>query len=123
MREIPIADPNDPRLADYRDLSQAERLQQSGAFVAEGRLVVRRVLECGRYRVRSLLLSEAARHQLAPALEGLGETPVYVCRRSQDFLPVTGYNIHRGCLALVDRPAPWTVAEIVETAHRLVVLE
>jgi tRNA G18 (ribose-2'-O)-methylase SpoU len=122
MREIHIADPNDPRLADYRDLSRAERLQGAGAFVAEGRFVVRRVLESGRYRVRSLLLSEAARRQLSPALEGLGETPVYVCR-SPDFLPVTGYNIHRGALALVDRPAPRTLSEIVETGRRLVVLE
>jgi tRNA G18 (ribose-2'-O)-methylase SpoU len=122
MREIPISDPNDPQLADYRDLSRAERLRNGGAFAAEGRLVVRRVLECGRYRVRSLLLSEAARRQLAPALEGLGDTPVYLCR-SQDFFPITGYNIHRGCLALVDRPAPCNFSAIAEAAHRLVVLE
>jgi tRNA G18 (ribose-2'-O)-methylase SpoU len=122
MREIPIADPNDPRLADYRDLSRAERLRHAGVFVAEGRLVVRRVLECGRYRVRSLLLSDAARRQLSLALDGLGETPVYVCR-SQDFLAVTGYDIHRGCLALVDRPSPCKVSEIAGTARRLVILE
>ena len=122
MREIPITDPNDPRLAGYRDLSQAERLQDAGAFVAEGRLVVRRVLECGRYRVRSLLLNESARRQLSPALEGLGDTPVYVCR-SQDFLPITGHNIHRGCLALVDRPASFKFSDIAEPARRLVVLE
>src|SRR5204863_4146233 len=49
-----IEDPADPRMAPYRDLSDAELLQSRGLFVAEGRIGVRRVIEDARYRVRSL---------------------------------------------------------------------
>ena len=39
-----IRDPADSRVAAYRDLSDAELLKSRGLFVAEGRLVVQRVL-------------------------------------------------------------------------------
>src|SRR5437870_1424616 len=74
-----IEDPEDPRLADYREIRDAERRRRDGTFIAEGRQVVRRLLSAGRYRVRSALLTP-------PALDALGEVllaagvPVYVVR-------------------------------------------
>jgi tRNA G18 (ribose-2'-O)-methylase SpoU len=56
-------------------------------------------------------------------LPSVGEDiPVYVCA-SPDFLPITGINIHRGCLALVERPATQNYVDLVERASRVVVLE
>jgi hypothetical protein len=51
---------SDPRVAIYRDVPDPELVRSRGLFVAEGRLVVRRVIEGGRCRVQSLLVSEAA---------------------------------------------------------------
>ena len=39
-----IEDPEDPRLADYREIRDAERRRRDGTFIAEGRQVVRRLL-------------------------------------------------------------------------------
>ena len=54
----PIDDPSDPRLDDFRDLSAADRRPDRpggrGLVIAEGVLVVRRLLDSP-YRVRSLL--------------------------------------------------------------------
>ena len=45
-------------LQEYRAVSEPDLVRESGLFIAEGRLVVRRAIEDGRYRFRSLLLSE-----------------------------------------------------------------
>ena len=55
-----VSGPDDPRVALYRDIGDGELLRDRGVFVAEGRLVVRRVIEDGRYRVRSCLVNDAA---------------------------------------------------------------
>jgi tRNA G18 (ribose-2'-O)-methylase SpoU len=99
-----LADPADPRVMAYRGLSDAALLSSAGLFMAEGRLVVRRVLETERFRVRSLLLNHAAFQSLQPLLAHLDDrVPVFVCEAST-FQPITGHHIHRGCLALVERP-------------------
>jgi tRNA G18 (ribose-2'-O)-methylase SpoU len=96
--------PDDARVAAYRDVSDAALLKTHGLFVAEGRLVVRRLIEDGRYTLRSLLLNEAAFRSLEPLLAAVSEdVPIYRCG-SADFLGLTGHHIHRGCLALVERP-------------------
>ena len=38
--------------------------------------------------------------------------PIYLCR-SADFLGLTGVDIHRGCLALVERPRLSTIGEVL----------
>jgi tRNA G18 (ribose-2'-O)-methylase SpoU len=110
---IPVGDPADPRLAEYRRIGDPDLLRATGMFVAEGRLVVRRVLEHGGYRVRSLLVTEAARAGLG---DGLDAAPpdLSIYEVSLDAMrDVTGFDIHRGCVALVDRPAPDDVAALV----------
>lgn len=114
---------DDPRVRGFRDVPDSERLRAHGLFVAEGRLVVRRVIESGRYRVRAVLVSEAARESLGWLLERVAATaPVYVCVRD-DFRALTGFNLHRGCLALVERPEPTPASALLPAARTLVVLE
>lgn len=114
---------DDPRVAEYRDMPDPERLRAAGLFVAEGRLVVERLIEDGRLTVRSLLLSETACAALAPVRARLdASVPVYVCDLS-DFAVVTGFNIHRGCLALAERPREKSPAEALKGARLIVVLE
>jgi len=114
---------NDARAAAYRDLGDGELLRGRGLFVAEGRLVVRRVIADARYRIESLLLNDAAVHDLAASLDTLhAAVPVLVCD-TQDFAALTGFNIHRGCLALVHRPRPTPLAALIDAASSLVVLD
>jgi len=123
MRLEHVRSPTDPRTTNYRAIGDPELLRSHRLFVAEGRLVVRRVIEDGRYRVRSVLVNEAARADLGPVLERLdGDVPVYVCE-AQAFYDITGFDIHRGCLALVERPTETPLDAVLASGSRAVVLD
>lgn len=126
MPLIHIDSPDDPRLRPYRAIGDAELLRKHGLFVAEGRLVVQRVLESRTYRVASLMMSESALAALTPFVSAHApDADVYVCDLPL-FRDVTGFNIHRGCLALVERPpaADWrTCLTQAGEASTVVVLE
>ena len=99
----------------YRDLRDGERLSRRGTFLAEGRLVVRTLLEDGRYRARSVLVTPTVRAALADVLEGLDDAvPVYEAEK--DVLSaIAGFHLHRGCLAEGER-GPAMEAEAVLSA-------
>ena len=113
---------DDPRLQDYRDVSDAELLRRRNLFVAEGRLVVGRLL-AERHRIVSLLLNEASVQALKDSLAAVTEdTPIYVCDTSA-FASITGFNLHRGCLALAERPARRAPGEVADQSDVVLVLE
>ena len=123
MPEITLETADDPRVVEYRDLRDPELIRTRGHFVAEGRLVVQRLIEGGRYSIRSLLLSTTTREALRPWLSRLDPSvPTYVCPVSH-FLEITGFDMHRGCLALVERPPAASVVEVLAQAPLAVVLE
>jgi tRNA G18 (ribose-2'-O)-methylase SpoU len=118
-----IDDSGDPRIAEYTGMTDRELLRARGLFVAEGRLVVQRVLAEHCLSVRSLLLSDAAHHALAADLRRLAAgIPIYLCRLEM-FERITGHDIHRGCLALVERPPAAAIDEVVGCARLIVALE
>jgi tRNA G18 (ribose-2'-O)-methylase SpoU len=122
MRVVRIDRADDPRLEDYRSLTDAELLRRRGLFVAEGRLVVGRVIQDGHSMV-SLLLNEAAFRRLERALGALADdTPVYICA-TDEFRAVTGFNLHRGCLAMARRPAARRPGDVADGSDYLLVLE
>lgn len=122
MRVVRIDRFDDPRLEDYRILTDAELLRRRGLFVAEGRLGAGRVIEDG-HAVVSLLLNEAAFRALETSLAAIPEdAPVYICE-TDEFRAITGFNLHRGCLALAKRPPERAASEIVDGAHLILVLE
>ncbi|RPI50162.1 MAG: RNA methyltransferase, partial [Acidobacteria bacterium] len=113
---------DDPRLEDFRSVSDGELLRRRNLFVGEGRLVVGRLINSG-HRVVSLLVNEASRRALDRLLASLPDAvPVYVCR-TDDFRSITGFNLHRGCLALAERPPERTLAGVIDGHDRLLVLE
>ena len=113
----------DPRVEAYRDVPDPALVRSRGVFVAEGRLVVARLVADSRYAVQSVLVSDAAYRALQPTLEALPATvPVFVGRAS-DLASITGIDFHRGCLALVERPRPLSLADLLATADTVVVLE
>lgn len=42
---------------------------------------------------------------------------------AEDLHAIAGYNVHRGCLALVERPEARAVGDVLSTGRTLVVLE
>ncbi len=113
----------DPRLAGYRWVAQPAELLRRGWFVAEGRLVVERLLAAERYEVESLLVTESALEALSPVLARHPlSSPLYVCP-PQLFEQLTGHDFHRGCLGLVRRPEPVAWVELAARARSLLVLE
>ena len=123
MQLVRISGPDDPRVSAYQAVQDAELVRQRGLFVAEGRLVVERLIGEGRFAIQSMLLSEAAFRALEPALSAVQlDLPIFVCGAG-DFLGITGYDVHRGCLALAARPAPSPLDAILDQARMVVVLD
>ena len=123
MPLVYITNPQDPRIADYRAVSEPDLARLRGVFIAEGRFVVQRLIEDGRCRVRSVLLNASSHRALEPILAALAaDTPVYLAAAA-DFPAMTGFDIHRGCLALAERPAETPLPRLLLSARTLVVLE
>jgi tRNA G18 (ribose-2'-O)-methylase SpoU len=119
-----IADPADPRLADYRDLRDVELRKHleatHGLFLAEGEKVVRRAVEAG-FTPRSFLM--------APRwLDGLGDVlstsdaPCYVVSEALAE-EVTGFHVHRGALASLERRPLPDLDSVLADARSVLVLE
>lgn len=113
-----VARLEDARLAEYARVADPAYLRDRGLFVAEGRLVVRRLFETHRYDVHSVLVTPAALAALSDVLVG---APVYVAEQAL-LNAITGFNFHRGCLALARRPQPSSLEDLAG-AQRLVALE
>jgi tRNA G18 (ribose-2'-O)-methylase SpoU len=114
---------DDSRVADYRGLSDPDLLRSRKLFIAEGRTVVTRLIEDGQWTVRSVLVSDAARRDLEPVLAAIAaRVPILVCE-TRFFLGMTGHDIHRGCLALIERPPPVPLEPVLAAARLAVVLE
>ena len=123
MHVIRIDDGHDPRLADYAGVREPALLRQRGVLIAEGRFVVRRLLDAGRIRVRSLLLNDAALRGLGDLVER-ADTTVDVYVASPDVITTaTGFNMHRGCLALAERPAELSLEAALSASRLVAVLE
>src|SRR5688572_31516472 len=123
MEVVRIERFDDPRLEDYRNMSDAELLRQRSLFVAEGRLVVGRLLQEEAGSVVTLLLNNAAYKALeAHAARLAPDTPVYVCETGH-FAGITGFDLHRGCLAIARRPAERDAWDVVARSDLILVLE
>ena len=123
MRTIRIEDGRDPRLADYAGVREPARLRDRRLLIAEGRFVVRRLLNSRRVACRSLLLNDAALEGLRDTLEG-ADASVDVFVASPEVITVaTGFNMHHGCLAVAERPAERPMDAVVSTGQLVAILE
>jgi tRNA G18 (ribose-2'-O)-methylase SpoU len=121
---IEVDDPDDPRLADYRDLRDVQlrtHLEADhGLFLAEGEKVVRRAVEAG-FTPRSFLMAPRWLGGLADVL-ATSPAPCFVLeeRLAEE---VTGFHVHRGALASLERRPLPTVDAVLSGARRVLVLE
>lgn len=105
MALIRIDDPDDPRIAGFRNIRERDLTGRQGLFVAEGEVVLN-VLISDRSLCRpvALLLDSKRVDGLAGVLARAGNgTPVYVA--DQPVLDsIAGFHLHRGILALGEKP-------------------
>ena len=106
---ILIDDPEDPRIADYRDVRERDLVGRRGLFVAEGAVVLGRLVASPRFETVSVLIAEKRLERLATVLAGLPEaTPVYAAGQAA-LDAIVGFHLHRGILAIgrrVEAPEP-----------------
>lgn len=127
----------DPRLTDYtrlKDVKLRSRIEpERGLYMAESATVIERAIAAG-HRPRSFLVSARWLPTLRPliaaatgSVEG-GEVPVFVA--PEEVLErMTGFHLHRGALAAMQRPELPSVMQLLTSAQppqptrRVVVLE
>ncbi|QDU93593.1 Putative TrmH family tRNA/rRNA methyltransferase [Lignipirellula cremea] len=102
---------DDPRAAPYRDLPDRKSARQSGLFIAEGRLLVKRLL-ASRFQAVSLLL-EQDRHPDLVALAEESGVKVFTAERSL-LTQIIGFQSHAGALACGKRQPSPTVQQVVQ---------
>ena len=122
-----ITDADDPRLDDFRDLNSVDRRPDlptgKGLVIAEGVLVVQRML-ASRFRPHALLGTD---RRLARAQRRSGRckrfaAPYY--RASADVMArVIGFHLNRGVLAAARRVPELSVAQVLDHARTVAVLE
>ena len=117
-----IDDIADPRIAEFRNIPDAQLVRERGLFVAEGRLVVRRLLTESTLTAKSVLVTESARQALSDALESRPDVQVFVATPPV-MNGIAGFNVHRGCLAVGERPEPRDWHELARGARLVVLLE
>ncbi|MGA8851193.1 MAG: RNA methyltransferase [Aeromicrobium sp.] len=121
---VRVDDAGDPRLADYvhlRDVSLRQKLEaEHGVYLAEGEKVVRRAVEAG-HRPASFLMAPRWLEGLTDVLDTT-DAPCFVLSE-QAIEHVTGFHVHRGALASLERPAPTSASEVLADARRVVIME
>ncbi len=137
---IPLDSPDlsaDPRLADYtrlKDVQLRSKLEpERGLYMAESTNVILRALQIG-HRPRSFLMAPRWLDDLAPLIEEAtgapdgGDVPIFMAQESL-LEEITGFHLHRGALAAMQRPELPPLAELLANARegrparRVVILE
>jgi tRNA G18 (ribose-2'-O)-methylase SpoU len=130
---IDIADPDDPRVDDFRDLNSVDRRPDlpvlpggrpgRGLVVAEGVLVVQRMI-ASRFAPHAFLGVEKRRAELAddlvdPSVDGV---PFYRAT-AEVMADVVGFHLNRGVLGVARRPERLSLDAVVADARTIAVLE
>ena len=127
MQLVQIPDAHDARLDDYRSLTDTAlrrvREPEGGLYIAESAKVIERALRAG-HAPRSVLTQQKWVDDVV-ALVGERDVPVFVVADAVAE-KLTGFAVHRGVMAAMQRPALAPVSEIlaaVPARARIAVLE
>jgi tRNA G18 (ribose-2'-O)-methylase SpoU len=113
MQTIRIDDPDDPRVAVYRNVRERDLSGRQGRFVAEGKVVLNVLFSARRFEAESALVLE---NRLEGMIETFRDAPegllVYVAT-SAVMDAIAGFHIHRGILAIGRKRQPETVDQML----------
>lgn len=123
---IPLNDLSDPRVRDFTQLKDVNLRKsfeaERGLYLAESFSVIARALAAG-HQPRSVLTN---RHWLGRLQETLGnragDIPIFVAEEEQ-LTRLTGFSMHRGAIAAMERPALPELDEVLSGARAVLILE
>ncbi|MFD1745708.1 TrmH family RNA methyltransferase [Rhizobium helianthi] len=120
---IRIDDPQDARIAEFRDIRERDLVGRQAGFIAEGTVVLRMLAAAhcavdGAFAAEKLLLLENRVSGIESLLAAFPEdVPVYVA--SAPVLDqIAGFHLHRGVLALGRRRASPNAASLIEQVRQ-----
>ena len=121
-----INDFNDPRLDIYVRLTGSQlrnKLEpEKGIFIAESPTVIEVALQGGCEPISLLTEERLINGAVADIIEKCGDIPIFTADR--DLLTkMTGFELTRGALCAMKRPALPSVEDLVKNARRIAVLE
>ncbi len=121
-----ITDFQAPELDVYARLTEAQLLNRfepaKGMFIAESPKVIMRALDAGCIPVSLLVERGHVNEEAREAILRCGHVPVYTA--SMDILTqLTGFQLTRGMLCAMRRPALPGLSEVLKDARRIVVLD
>ncbi|MEO7267632.1 MAG: RNA methyltransferase [Knoellia sp.] len=122
-----ITDPTDDRVRDYVSLTDVALRRRTeperGLYIAESEKVIRRALAAG-HRPRSYLMAERWLTDLGDLVAEAENDGIPVFVADHDVIEgFTGFHLHRGTLASMQRPELKSVEEVVADARRVLVIE
>ncbi|WP_288026646.1 RNA methyltransferase [Arthrobacter sp.] len=122
---IQLEDPADPRVSDYTSLTDVQlrkvREPAEGMYIAESSRVLRRALEAG-HVPRSFFMARKWLPELADVIDAHPDVPVFVGTAGM-LEDITGFHLHRGAMAAMQRPAAADIPTLLADARRVAVLE
>ena len=123
---IEITDLDHPGLSPYFRLTEAQlrnkRHPEEGIFIAESHKVIGHALDAGCTPISFLMERRQIEGVSGTILKRCPDTPVYTADR-ETLAKLTGYELTRGCLCAMRRPAPVPVEAVVGNARRIAVLD
>ena len=126
MNLIELHDFSAPELDVYARLTEAQLLNRhnlrDGPFIAESPKVIDRALAAGCEPVSILVETAHLRGESLEVIRRCGDIPVYTAPLIV-LTQLTGYQLTRGMLCAMRRPALPTVEQVCNNARRVAVLE
>ncbi|MFF2347191.1 TrmH family RNA methyltransferase [Pseudarthrobacter sp. NPDC058119] len=115
----------DPRVSDYTTLTDVHlrklREPAEGMYIAESSRVLRRALAAG-HQPRSFFLAEKWMADLEDVFQAYPDVPAFIGSAAL-LEEITGFHLHRGAMAAMQRPAPVPLPDLLAGARRVAVLE
>jgi tRNA G18 (ribose-2'-O)-methylase SpoU len=127
---VEITDAGDPRVADFRALNDAafrRRVEaptsfHPGTFVIEGWLALERAI-ASHQDLRAVLVLDTRLDRVRATLDAARLSPTVLVADAPVVEAVVGFDLHRGVVAVANRPRVQDVGVVVARARRLLVVE
>jgi tRNA G18 (ribose-2'-O)-methylase SpoU len=110
---LPVTDPDDPRLALFRDIRERDLVGRRGRFVAEGEVVLREALAADRFVIETILVSTRVAEAGRPWFGRIGPEVAFLAAEPPVIERTAGFNMHRGILAIGRRRDVPTVESLL----------
>lgn len=122
---IELTDAADPRVVEYTGLTDVALRTRyepgAGLYMAESSTVIGRAVAAG-HVPRSFLMAPRWLEQMAPITQRFPDAPIFTAPEAV-LEGITGFHLHRGALAAMNRPELAAVADVIAGARRVAIVE